>query len=403
MSRFKGFLYAVFLLCIAPAIVLAQDNLCPTIVETALQAADLACTDTGRNQACYGNVLINAEPTDAATDFVFDTTGDIVDLTEIQSLLLNGLDEATQEWGVAILRVQANIPNSLPGQNVTFVLFGDVEIADASADGQNPMQAFYFSNGIGESACSEAPSGMLVQTPEGVAEVSLTMNGVDVTLGSTAFIQASAPDEETGTEGALTFNLLEGGATVTADGTAVDVEAGMFTTIPLDEDLNAAGEPAEPEPYATDGFEFLPTTLLESDIEIAGMDSTEQTDAGGGTDALNINTGTWTMNFTDISGCGMTSAMLGAMSGQTVNIESTDLQAFFGAAMNTGIGTIETEGITFNIIRPEPNVFGYTADIEGSSMEATYTIIDPNTIEWSMAMDAGDCVMTFTGTMNNGQ
>src|SRR5690606_10481517 len=146
------------------------------IVDTALQAADLACTETGRNQACYGNVLVDAEPSDTATDFVFNTTGDIVDLTDIQSLLLNGLDEVTEEWGVAILRVQANIPNSLPGQNVTFVLFGDVEIADASAEDQNPMQAFYFSSGIGESACNEAPNGMLVQTPEGVTEVSMTMN-----------------------------------------------------------------------------------------------------------------------------------------------------------------------------------------------------------------------------------
>lgn len=399
MSRFKGFLYAIFLLCIAPAIVLAQDELCPTIVETALEAADAACMDTGRNQACYGNFLVNAEPSANATDFVFDATGDIVDLTDIQSLLLNGLDEAAQEWGVAILRVQANIPNSLPGQNVTFVLFGDVQITDASAEDQNPMQAFVFSSGLGESACSEAPNGLLVQTPDGVAEVAMTVNGVDVTLGSTAFIQANAPDEDAGTDGALTFNLLEGGATVTADGESVDVEAGTYTTVPLDEDLNAAGEPAEPEPYDTTGFEFLPTTLLESDIQIAGMEGGEQADAGGVSGSLNITTGTWVMNFTDVSGCGMTSAMLSAMNGQTVDIESTDIEDFFSVAAGGGMGTLQVEGMEFTVTNPSPNVYSFSSSVEGATMTSTYTIIDPSTIEMSMVMDTGACAMTISGTM----
>ena len=39
--------------------------------------------------------------------------------------LVNGM------WGVALLRVQANLPDTLPGQNVTMLLFGDVAIENA--------------------------------------------------------------------------------------------------------------------------------------------------------------------------------------------------------------------------------------------------------------------------------
>src|SRR5690606_20836366 len=33
-------------------------------------------------------------------------------------------------WGVALMQIQANLPDTLPGQNVTFLLFGDVTIEE---------------------------------------------------------------------------------------------------------------------------------------------------------------------------------------------------------------------------------------------------------------------------------
>jgi len=35
------------------------------------------------------------------------------------------------EWGVSLMRLQAGLPDTLPGQNVTFLLFGDVAIQNA--------------------------------------------------------------------------------------------------------------------------------------------------------------------------------------------------------------------------------------------------------------------------------
>ena len=179
-----------------------DDDMCPALVETALNAVDEFCADTGRNQACYGNFNLEAEAQPTAEDFTFSEIGDIVNVSDIASLHLAGMDEASGEWGVALLRLQTNLPDTLPGQNVTFILFGDVEVVNAVETGDvesgeaTPMQAFYLSTGLGDSQCSEAPdSGMIVQTPDGVGEVAFTVNEVDVQMGSTVLFQA-VPDDD---------------------------------------------------------------------------------------------------------------------------------------------------------------------------------------------------------------
>ena len=274
--------YSVFLvlllLCIAPSIMSAQeddDDTCPTLVELAIQSASEACDNTGRNEACYGNVQIEAVARAEVSDFSFEQIGDIASLGDIQSLALNGLDTETEEWGVAILQIQANLPDTLPGQNVTFVLFGDVQIEDASSDFDGefgPMQAFYLRSGIGDAACNEAPnSGILVQTPEGVAEVNLNVNGVDVSLGSTAFLQATEADAYT--DGELRVSLLEGDATVSANEASQTLEPGQWLTTLFDEDFTPVSEPNTPEPEEPDIIQSLPITLLERDIELPDIES----------------------------------------------------------------------------------------------------------------------------------
>jgi hypothetical protein len=104
---------------------------CPAIVQTALDATDAACVGTGRNQACYGNIDLSVVPQEGSPPFDFDAPGDIVDVAGVRSLELEPLDAASDIWGIALLRLQANIPETLPGQNVTFLLFGDVEIRNA--------------------------------------------------------------------------------------------------------------------------------------------------------------------------------------------------------------------------------------------------------------------------------
>lgn len=102
---------------------------CSAIARSALDAVQAVCGDTGRNQVCYGNISIDAEASDSATNFAFEKAGDIADLSDISSLRLKTLDYFSDEWGVALLRVQASLPDDAP-QNVTMLLFGNVNIAN---------------------------------------------------------------------------------------------------------------------------------------------------------------------------------------------------------------------------------------------------------------------------------
>jgi hypothetical protein len=110
----------------------AQNDLCPNVVEQAMAETDQACQIISRNQACYGHLSISAEPQPHATDFRFSQIGDIASVHDIRALRLSSMDTNTFSWGVALMRIQANLPNTLPGQNVTMLVFGDTEIADAA-------------------------------------------------------------------------------------------------------------------------------------------------------------------------------------------------------------------------------------------------------------------------------
>jgi hypothetical protein len=292
---------------------------CPGLVDVALEAAVSSCGDLGRNQACYGHTLIDAQGHDETASFEFTDVGDLADLETIASMELSPLDLNGETWGVSILAVQANLPDTLPGQNVTFVLFGDtylenqspafVKIALQTSQGANvrltpsedsrllgslaaaqtvnatgrydqwvrieylyqqsqitgwinaaavagdltllpevettsqnlsPMQAFYFTTGIGEITCREAPlDGLLLQTPDGAGMMRFVVNGVEIALGSTAFLQAVPGDQ-------LTIHLLEGEAIVKAHGVTQRLTPGSISAIPLDQDGWAKGSPSLP-------------------------------------------------------------------------------------------------------------------------------------------------------------
>jgi hypothetical protein len=103
----------------------AQTN-CPIIVQTALRNLEQICSGTGRNQACYANNAIVSEGRTAGYDF--DTIGQIVNVMDMQTLVTSPLDVENNLWGVSLMRLQANLPNTLPGQNVSMLVFGDTEL-----------------------------------------------------------------------------------------------------------------------------------------------------------------------------------------------------------------------------------------------------------------------------------
>jgi uncharacterized protein YgiM (DUF1202 family) len=105
----------------------AQNTTCSELVQSALEYTNTSCNETGRNEACYGHGIINVQ---ADNDIKFDKISDIVPITAITSMQLSGMSLDDDIWGVSLMRIQANLPDTLPGQNVQFVLFGDVEIED---------------------------------------------------------------------------------------------------------------------------------------------------------------------------------------------------------------------------------------------------------------------------------
>lgn len=272
--KFRSIAILFLAVCAIPA-ALAQGGSCPAIVQTALAAADQLCASTGRNQACYGHIDLDAVPQPTAADFNFNEIGDIEDVTKIQSLRLTGMNEAANTWGVVVMRLQANIPNTLPGQNVTLLLFGDVEITSAVEEGSGmaPMQAFVLRTGIGDALCDEAPeSGLMVQTPDGVSEISLNINGVDVSMGSTVVFRAQA-------EGEMTVSTIEGAAFVETETDVLPILAGSRLRVPLDRFLHAVRDRiGHPEPYELRRLRGIPIRLLQRQVEIAPPLTQQQVD-----------------------------------------------------------------------------------------------------------------------------
>lgn len=127
-----------------------------------------------------------------------------------------------------------------------------------------PMQAFYFQSGVDDAPCEEAPnSGMIIQTPEGAAEVTFWIDEVIIQLSDTAssFIQAQP-------NGNLTINVLEGTVSVTALGETQSAVSGTRVRVPLNESSGAADVPNSPEPFNPADLQSLPTELLQREVVI---------------------------------------------------------------------------------------------------------------------------------------
>jgi LysM repeat protein len=237
---------------------------CDELVTTALQAADQACSTLGRNQACYGNRLIDAQLQDGV-NAAFNKTGDITDLASIKSLTTAPLDEAEQVWGIAVLRVQANLPDTLPGQNVTVLLYGNAKLDNVSPQ----MQAVTFETGIGTTTCANAPkSALVVQSPEGT-QATLNINGATITMGSTLYMTANPGNE-------MTVATIEGQAIVSAANTTRIAQAGAQVRLPLggSNNLQVVGPPSEPEPFDVETVSQAPIPLLERNVAVGAPIST---------------------------------------------------------------------------------------------------------------------------------
>lgn len=178
----KRMFVILLLLACSIAVVEAQTTStdCPTIVETALQSVADLCNLLGRNSACYGSSMVKSIPVaqPPPANF-FEAPGDRSELAQFREINPQPLDELTGNFGTAVLNAQANLPNTLPGQGVIFLLLGDARITNevaANSEQQTPFQSFYFLPGFGKSRCYEAEPMLTIQTPGNIS-VTLNFNG----------------------------------------------------------------------------------------------------------------------------------------------------------------------------------------------------------------------------------
>ena len=128
MKRLSFLILGFIIFAVIP--VMAAD--CPALVQQALAATDNLCHETGKNQACYGNINLTAKPVANAEHFSFSQPGDQVDISAIKSLKLSPMAPDTGEWGVALMNVEANLPSAKPA-NLTLLAFGDVTLENTVA------------------------------------------------------------------------------------------------------------------------------------------------------------------------------------------------------------------------------------------------------------------------------
>ncbi len=214
--------------------VTAQET-CSTFVNQALQALSSNCGNLSRNSACYGFNHVDATFGDALTPEAFAHPNDRVELASLQSITTSPMDVQTAQWGIAVIKAQADLPDALPGQAVTFLLLGDVHLQTAVEQGsdQKPMQAVYFTTGIGDTKCSDAPqSSLIIQGPKDIT-VNMRVNGANIQLGSTAIFR-STPNST------MSCGVIDGAAHVGSEGQVIP--AGFAARVPLDQNLNTNGD-----------------------------------------------------------------------------------------------------------------------------------------------------------------
>ena len=104
---------------------------CNPTLQAAIDQLGVACAGLPRNTACYGKNLVRAEFTQQQAVSVFTQPTDTVPLDILNGLRTSPLDLTRNEWGIAVMNVQANIPNTIPGQGVIFLVMGGGEITNA--------------------------------------------------------------------------------------------------------------------------------------------------------------------------------------------------------------------------------------------------------------------------------
>jgi hypothetical protein len=225
------------------ATALAQNNAsCQVLIDRALQASGNSCGGTGSNQVCYGNTTLQAD-LEAGTTQRFSERGDVIAVHNLRRLFASPLNLNTDEWGIAVFKVLANLPRSLPGQTVTMVVFGNASLENTSGN----LESFYFTSELGQITCQKVPyDGLLINTPDD-GGIRFTINGAELTLMGDASIRAIKG-------GDMEVTLYKGSGRLVSNGEEQYFGAGQKVSVQLggENGNQSISGPSAPQPLGQD-------------------------------------------------------------------------------------------------------------------------------------------------------
>src|SRR5689334_2235511 len=92
----------------------ATNLTCTQLMTQVMSRVETNCVTLSRNKVCYANPLVNAELTSNSAQQKFDVPGDILPIQLIKTLHTTPLNITRGTWGVSLLKLQANLPDTLP-------------------------------------------------------------------------------------------------------------------------------------------------------------------------------------------------------------------------------------------------------------------------------------------------
>jgi len=221
----------------APRPVHAQATTCNQVIDN-LNRAINECSDLNFNWVCYGSVQAEAAP----VKYRFNNTRDRRPFSVLEDI------KTTDVNGVVLMHLL------IEGEEAPLrvVLFGTVGVQTA----EQAANVLTLSAGSSSYLCAATPPGMLVQTEEGTTGF-VTVNGVDIELGSTAYIALQQ-------DGLMAIANIDGEVTAIINGVRQVLAVGQQTAVTFvgGEPVFVAPQPGDSPLYASPVAQWLASNGL---------------------------------------------------------------------------------------------------------------------------------------------
>ena len=103
----------------------------PAYLQALQQAVAQNCATLQRDQICYGNGQLATVLADGSAQEDLSSIGSVADLASVTGLTTGGSGATANDWGLALLKMQADF--STPDLNLMVAVLGDVDVTRVSS------------------------------------------------------------------------------------------------------------------------------------------------------------------------------------------------------------------------------------------------------------------------------